>query len=181
MTSARLGALMTNAGRTADGGHINPTCTCCHTQHDTARHVLLQCQALASPRDQMWELLMRIWDEDQQEEFAEMSEQQQYMTLLGKQMENELDMNQQKLLDKTVKHTLVKMDDVRKLAHDLQPMNGTTHNRPPEQSIQLTEQWRQMADQRSDLRAQQLLTDSDEECTDLRAEIAVENPDGPDD
>jgi hypothetical protein len=124
---------------------------------------------------------MQIWDEDQQEEFAEMTEQQQYMTLLGKQMGNELDLNQQKLLDKTVKHTLAKMDDIRKSAHELQPMNGTPHNRPPEQSIQLTEQWRLMADLRSDLRPQQLLSDSDEECPDFTVETDDENLDGPDD
>ena len=53
MTSARLGALMTNAGRTADGEDIDPTCTCCYEDQDTARHMLLQCRALESPRNQL--------------------------------------------------------------------------------------------------------------------------------
>ena len=59
------------------------------------------------------------------------------------------------------------MDDIRKEAHGLQPLNGTTHNRPPEQSIQMVEQWRQMAEDRSNLRAQQLLSDCDEEHPDF--------------
>ena len=114
----------------------------------------------------MWELATRIWDEDQQEEFGEKSEQQQFMTLLGKQMENGMSSRQQKLLDKTVKYTLTRMDDIRKEAHGLQPLNGTTHNRPPEQSIQMVQQWRQMEEDKSKLRAQQLLSDSDEELPD---------------
>ena len=83
-------------------------------------------------------------------------------------MENEMSLQEQKLLDRAVKHTLAQMDDIRKTAHNLQPLNGTTHNRPPEQSIQMVEQWRQMADERANLRAQQLLSDSDDEHTDFR-------------
>jgi hypothetical protein len=48
-------------------------------------------------------------------------------------------MDQQRQLDTTMKRTLVKMDDIRKNKYDLPPMNGTTHNRPPEQSIQMAE------------------------------------------
>ena len=41
----------------------------------------------------MWELALHIWTNDQQDEFANKSDQQQYMTLLGKQMEHELDLD----------------------------------------------------------------------------------------
>jgi hypothetical protein len=36
MTSARLGALMTNAGRPADGELLDPTCPCCGHGHERA-------------------------------------------------------------------------------------------------------------------------------------------------
>jgi hypothetical protein len=78
MTTARLGALMTNAGRAADGAQLDPECSCCHDGPDTARHVLLRCQALKGPRDAMWELVIEIWTETQQNEFAAMKDQQQY-------------------------------------------------------------------------------------------------------
>ena len=167
MTSARLGALMTNAGRTADGEKLDPTCTCCKNNHDTARHVLLGCKAMEIPRNRMWRQVMEIWDNDQQEEFANMSEQQQYMTLLGKQMEREMDIQQQTQLDTAVKKALVRMDNIRMVEFGLQPMNGRTHNRPPEQSIQLTEQWREMTEEWAELRAQQLISGSDDEFPEL--------------
>ena len=170
MTTARLGALMTNAGRSADGAQLDPTCPCCYNDPDTARHVLLQCEALEPPRNEMWDLAMDIWDEDQQNEFADMTDQQQYMTLLGKQMKNKLDPDQQLQLDTAVKVTLVKMDDIRKDTYDLQPMNGRTNNRPAEQSIRLADQWRKMTEQRETLRAQEMLSDSDDEIPYLDSE-----------
>jgi hypothetical protein len=165
MTTARLGALMTNAGRSADGAQLDPTCICCHENPDTARHVLLRCPALENPRDELWEQVLDIWDEQQQDEFAEMTDQQQYMTLLGKQMENETDIDQQRQLDKAVKSMLVKMDDIRQCTHELQPMNGRRHNRPPEQSTQMTEQWREMTEHTAILREQAMESDSEEELT----------------
>ena len=41
MTTARLGALMTNAGRSADGAQLDPTCIRCHNEPDTVGHVLV--------------------------------------------------------------------------------------------------------------------------------------------
>ena len=111
----------------------------------------------------MWERITDNWTEDQQDEFESMTEQQQYMTLLGKQMQRCLDTDQQKQLDTTMKITLVKMDDIRKNKYKLQPMNGTTHNRPPEQSIQMAEQWREMQEEDEEMRRQEMNsgTDSD--------------------
>jgi hypothetical protein len=92
-----------NAGRAADGAQLDPECSCCHDGPDTARHVLLRRQALKGPREEMWELVIEIWTEAQQNEFAAMKDQQQYMTLLGKQMTNGLDTVQQSQLDTTDK------------------------------------------------------------------------------
>ena len=92
----------------------------------------------------MWVTLMEIWDEVQTDEFSTMTDQRQYMTLLGKQMENEMDQNQRVQLDTAVKQALVEMDDLRKDVHNLQPMNGTKYNRQPEQSAQMTQRWREM-------------------------------------
>jgi hypothetical protein len=175
MTTARAGALMTNAGRAADGDQLDPTCACCHSDPDIARHILLQCQALEAPRNEMWELAMDIWDEDQQNEFADKSDQQQYLTLLGKQMEHTLDLDQQTALDTAVKITLVKMDDIRQKKHNLQPMNGRTHNRPPEQSTQMIEQWREMKEQAATLKSQEMLSDSE----DSQSEPDSDNEDTP--
>jgi hypothetical protein len=138
-STARLGALMTTGGRAADGNHLDPTCTCCRKGRDTARHVILKCKA----------------------EFENMTEQQQYMTLLGKQMQHRLDMDQQRQLDTTMKRTLVKMDDIRQNRYGLPPMNGVTHNRPPEQSIQMAELWREMKDDDKELRRQAMDSDTD--------------------
>jgi hypothetical protein len=154
MTTARAGALMTNAGRAADGDKLDPTCICCQKEHDTARHVLLECEALTPPRNELWELAMDIWDEAQQDEFAGKTDQQQYMTLLGKQMKNTLDLDQQMELDLAVKLTLTRMDDIRQKTYNLQPLNGRINNQPPERSIQLTEQWRQEQEHSAALRAQ---------------------------
>jgi hypothetical protein len=176
MTTARLGALMTNAGRSADGTQVDPICVCCQEEPDTARHVLLQCQALETPRDELWEQVLDIWDEHQQNEFADMTDQQQYMTLLGKQMENETDLEQQRQLDKAVKETLVKMDDVRQDTHGLQPMNGRTHNRPPEQSTRMTEQWREMTEHTANLREQAMGTDSEEDLSEADFEYSDTEP-----
>ena len=156
MTTARLGALMTNGGRSADGDHLDPTCICCQKEHDTARHLLLRCRALETPRNEMWERITDSWTVEQQDEFESMTEQQQYMTLLGKQMKHYLDMDQQRQLDTTMKITLVKMDDIRKNEYGLHPMNGETHNRPPEQSIQMAEQWREMKEEDEELRRQEM-------------------------
>jgi hypothetical protein len=166
MTTARLGALMTNAGRSADGAQIDPLCTCCRKEHDTARHVLLQCPSMEAPRNRMWELLMEIWDDDQQEEFAAMTEQQQYMTLLGKKMSYRASLNQEVQLDSAIKTTLVRMDDIRQNTYGQQPMNGRIHNRPPEQSIMMAEQWRELDEQRSLLGDQELLSDNEDDYSD---------------
>ena len=95
-------------------------------------------------------------------------EQQQYMTLLGKPMQNRLDSDQQRQLDTTMKTTLVQMDDIRKNKYKLQPMNGTTHNRPPEQAIQMAEQWRQVQEEDDEIRGQEMnsSTDSDTDTDD---------------
>jgi hypothetical protein len=83
------------------------------------------------------------------------------MTLLGKQMQHHLDIDQQRQLDTTVKLALVKMDDIRKNEYNLQPMNGVIHNRPPEQSIQMAEQWREMQAENKELRRQEMDSDAD--------------------
>jgi hypothetical protein len=169
MTTARLGALMTNAGRAADGAQLDPECSCCQDGPDTARHVLLRCQALKGPRDELWGLVIEIWSAAQQSEFAAMTDQQQYMTLLGKQMTNDLDAVQQLHLDSAVKQTLVKMDDIRKDTYELQPMNGNINNRPPEQSILLAHQWREMTDEIDQRRAQEREDDGDDDLSDLES------------
>ena len=108
--------------------------------------------------------MLDIWDEHQQNEFADMTDQQQYMTrVLGKQMENETDPDQQRQLDRAVKSTLVKMDDVRQDTHGLQTMNGRRHNRPPEQSTRMTEQWREMTEHSAILRKQAMESDNEED------------------
>jgi hypothetical protein len=160
-STARLGALMTTGGRAADGNHLDPTCACCRKGRDTARHVILKCKALKTPRNGIWEMITDDWTEEQQDEFESMTEQQQYMTLLGKQMKHRLDMDQQRHLDTTMKRTLVQMDDIRQNRYDLPPMNGTTHNRPPEQSIQMAELWREMKDDDKELRRQAMNSDTD--------------------
>ena len=109
----------------------------------------------------MWEKITGDWTTEQQDEFENMTEQQQYMTLLGKQMKQRLNRDQQIQLDTTMKITLVKMDDIRKQEHNLPPMNGTTHSRPPEQSIQMVEQWRQMQEKDKDIRRQEMKSDSE--------------------
>jgi hypothetical protein len=161
MTTGRCGALMTNGGRSADGSQLDPECSCCRKEHDTARHVLLKCRALETPRNEMWERIADDWTEEQQDEFESMTEQQQYMTLLGKQMQHRLDADQQRRLDTTVKVALVKMDDIRQNKYNLQPMNGRMHNRPPEQSIQMAEQWREMEEESEELRRQEMNSDTD--------------------
>jgi hypothetical protein len=100
-------------------------------------------------------------EQKQLDEFESMTEQQQYMTLLGKQMQHQLDSDQQRELDTTMKTTLVKMDDIRKTEYDLQPMNGEIHNRPPEQSAQMIEEWREMQEERNELRRQEMNSDTD--------------------
>jgi hypothetical protein len=114
----------------------------------------------------MWELLMEIWDDDQQEEFAAMTEQQQYMTLLGKKMSNRASRDQEIQLDSAIKTTLVRMDDIRQNTYGQQPMNGRIHNRPPEQSIMMAEQWRELDEQRSLLGDQELLSDNEDDYSD---------------
>jgi hypothetical protein len=70
-------------------------------------------------------------------------------------------MDQQKQLDTTMKCTLVKMDDIRKNKYNLPPMNGVTHNRPPEQSIQMAELWRENVEDDKELRRQAMNSDTD--------------------
>ncbi len=84
-------------------------------------------------------------------------------------MQHRLDIDQQRRLDTTMKHTLVKMDDIRQTKYNLPPMNGVTHNRPPEQSIQMAQLWREMKDDDKEMRRQEVDSDSDTD-TDSDAE-----------
>ena len=52
--------------------------------------------------------------------------------------------DQQLLTDRAVKQTLIRMDDISRNLFDLQPLNGKTFNRPPEQSAKMVAQWNQM-------------------------------------
>ncbi len=124
----------------------------------------------------MWKEITDNWSEEQQDEFESMTEQQQYMTLLGKRMRHHLDMDQQKRLDTTMKSTLVKMDDVRQDTHGLQPMNGRTHNRPPEQSTRMTEQWREMTERTTNLREQAMGSYSEEDLSEADFEYSDTEP-----
>ncbi len=62
MTTTRLD----KREQAADGAQLDRTY--CHNDSDTARHVLLQCQALEGPRNEMLGLVLAIWDRDQQNE-----------------------------------------------------------------------------------------------------------------
>ena len=108
-----------------------------------------------------------------------MSDQRQYMTLLGRQMEHQLDIDQQTKMDSAVKQMLVEMDDTRKFAYNLKPMNGTIHNRPPEQSIQMTERWRQMEEQERLWRSQSEQSDNEDGSQDELPDIEEWEPDCP--
>jgi hypothetical protein len=121
MTSARLGALMTNAGRPADGELIDPACPCCGHGHDTARHMMLECAAMNKPRSSMETELKWILEGEQQLEYKRMNKQDKYMTLLGKQMENEMTMEQQIPLDSAIKKMLKEMDALKN-----QPLRAAT-------------------------------------------------------
>ena len=76
-------------------------------------------------------------------------------------MQKRAGLDQQMQLDTAVKLTLVRMDDIRQHTYDLQPMNGRIHNRPPEQSIQMIDQWREMEEQNAIISGQELDSDSD--------------------
>ena len=92
-------------------------------------------------------------------------------------MEHQLDIDQQTEMDSAVKQMLVEMDDTRKLDYNLKPMNGTTHNRPPQQSIQMTEQWRQMEEQERLVRSQGGQSDDENESQDELQNIEEWEPD----
>jgi hypothetical protein len=148
ITSARLGALMTNAGRPADGELLDPACTCCGHGYDTARHMMLECAAMNKPRCSMGTELKWILEGEQQLEYKRMNKQDKYMTLLGKQMENEMTMEQQISLDSAIKTMLKEMDALRANLYELQPLTGRTYNRPPEHAVQMLQQCQQMEDER---------------------------------
>ena len=163
MTSARLGALLTNAGRASDREEIDPWCACCRDGTDTAKHMLIQCEAMDAPRSQLWQMTENIWTTTQREEFENSSHHEKYMKLLGKQFTATLSMKQQKLLDRAVKHTLVNMDDLRRRVYGMQPLAGTKYTKPPQRTAQLLEQWRRMDDGMKTLRTQQMGSDEDSE------------------
>jgi hypothetical protein len=50
MTTARLGALMINAGRPADEQKLDPPCQCCGAEEETDEHVIIHCSKLEEPR-----------------------------------------------------------------------------------------------------------------------------------
>jgi hypothetical protein len=163
MTAARLGALMTDAGRTADGEKLDPTCRCCERDHDTARHMMLECQALHRPRTTMLQTTERIWDREQKECYRGQSTQEKYMTLLGKQMDCGATEKQQRQLDSAVKNMLSDMNTIRMEQHQLQSLTGKTYNRPPEETAQMAELWQEMEREREQRRGQELQTDDEDE------------------
>ena len=170
MVTARTGALMTNAGRPADGANVDPTCSCCGRGHDTARHIILDCRALDKPRAHLNRSLEEILNAEQTEEFLDMGKQDRYMTLLGRQMETELNLESQKSLDPAVKNFLKGADRIRKEEYDMQPLTGTVYNRPPEHTAQMLQEWKQMEEENERRAAQEHMdgeddytTDSDEE------------------
>ena len=157
MTTARLGALMTNAGRTADGELLDPTCPCCGRSYDTARHMMLDCAATTKPRNAMETDLAWILEDKQRLEYRNMAKQDKYMTLLGKQMENELTLEQQMRMDSSVKRMLKAANTLRTTDFDQQPLTGKLYTRPPEHTAQLLHQWQTMEDERlRDLREEQM-------------------------
>ena len=83
------------------------------------------------------------------------------MKLLGKQLIARLTLEQQKLLDRAVKHTLVDMDDLRRRVYGMQPLAGTKYTKPPQRTAQLLEQWRRMDDGAKALRRQNVGSDDD--------------------
>jgi hypothetical protein len=112
MTAARLGALMTDAGRTADGETLSPTYRCCKKGHDTARHMMLACKKLHRPRTTMQQMVKKIWNKEQRKNYEGQTTQEKYMTLLGKQMDCRATEEQQKQLDSAVKHMLSDMNTI---------------------------------------------------------------------
>ena len=181
MTTARLGALMTNAGRPADGELLDPVCPCCGHGHDTARHMMLECAAMNKPRSSMETELKWILESEQQLEYKRMSKQDKYMTLLGKQMENEMTMEQQIPLDSATKKMLKEMDALRTNLYGLQPLTGRTYNRPPEQTAQMLQQWQQMEDERIQHLGERQMDGIDDENSDTDSPDKESQADGTDD
>jgi hypothetical protein len=190
MTAARLGALMTDAGRTADGETLNPTCRCCKKGHDTARHMMLECKMLHRPRTTMQQMVRNIWNKEQRKEYEEQTTQEKYMTLLGKQMDCRATEEQQKQLDSAVKHMLSDMDTIRMEQYQLQSLVGKTYNRPPEETAQMAELWQKMEQEWEQRRGQELREDDEaaeedeyeqtvEEEEDSELETKEDGPDQP--
>jgi hypothetical protein len=136
--------------RTADGEMIDPTCRCCGEDHDTARHMMIDCPALSRPRNTTTKLANKIWGPEQRKLYKKMSSQEQYMTLLGKQMSIKMTVEQSKLLDKAVKVMLLDMNAIRKKGYGLQSLTGKIYTRPPEESAQMAEAWQRMEEERED-------------------------------
>jgi hypothetical protein len=162
MTAARLGALMTDAGKTADGEKLDPTCRCCKKGHDTARHMMLECKMLHRPRTTMQQIVKKIWNKEQRRNYEGQTTQERYMTLLGKQMDYRATEEQQKQLDSAVKHMLSDMNTIRMEQYQLQSLVGKTYNRPPEETAQMAELWQDMERKWEQRRGQELQTDDED-------------------
>jgi hypothetical protein len=94
--------------------------------------MMLECAAINKPRSSLEAELKWILESEQQLGCKRMNKQDKYMTLLGKQMENEMTMEHQIPLDSAIKKMLKEMDALRINLYELQPLTGRTYNRPPE-------------------------------------------------
>jgi hypothetical protein len=171
MTTARAGALTTNAGRAADGDQLDPTFFDSSSSIQALRFKLFDSsssiQALRSklcdPSSAIQALRSKLSDSSSPiQEFADKSDQQQYLTLLREQMKYTLDLDEQTSVDTAVEITVIKMHHIRQNKHTLQSMNDRTHDRTPEQSSLMMEHWREMREQEATLGSQEMLPDSED-------------------
>ncbi len=151
MTSARLGALMTGGGRTADNMGVDPGCICCGRHDDTGQHILLKCRQMKEPRQEMHEKLKKLWSEDQWRQYRHKSQHERYITLLSQRyLTPELDRNQKIATDLAVKEAFQQMDDIRIQEYNLQPLNGKLYSRPPEGTLEQAAAWNRDEEERQE-------------------------------
>jgi hypothetical protein len=159
MTTARLGSLMINAGRAADGQKTDPSCQCCGAEQETDEHLIIDCDKLHEPRKK---LMSKVKDDDQWRSFQASSGHAQKMTLLGRRMKARQSKKCSKGLDKAVKTFLEEIDDCRTTVFHQEPLNGGAFSTPPEDTMQAAVRFDRMCNE-DDLRDSQGGLDPEEE------------------
>jgi hypothetical protein len=143
MVTARLGALILTDSRAAAAWGGDPTCVLCRSGNEDAKHMMLECTATSKFREELIQALHQILTHEQLDEYYKATQHEQRMTLLGKQMEAELSMAQQKALDTATKSYLLNVNRMRQEVFDMPSMTAAALPTSLEMTMRMSEQLEQ--------------------------------------